>query len=386
MPAFLPRSFVLAFAALLVTACGGGGDGGSPPAPAASQPIAAAPVSRLVVAGDSLADVGTFGLKATVQAAASPAGYPVFPEVVGSGLGFAGQCNFFSSADEGDTFSTNAGCSNFAVASAAIVNPVTRGGDDEPFSVKQQLETALAANGGAWGSGDLVVIDAGANDVAGLADAYVDVQRGGAAEDAVFLAYLGQQLSGSEVVDALSRSDGGSVAARQYMQRLARTHWDTVKANTLDKGATRVELVNIPDITFTPRFRSIAAGLAVEQGAQAGADFQAALRSWIAAFNTELAQLAAGDSRVAIVVYFADFTADNQAPSAFGLANTDAAACGALDFAQCTDAALDASPPAGGAAGWWKTWLYSDPFHPTPRGHELLGESVLAAIARAGWR
>ena len=34
--------------------------------------------------------------------------------------------------------------------------------------------------------------------------------------------------------------------------------------------------------------------------------------------------------------------------------------------------------PAGAAGGanWWKTWLFSDSFHPTPRGHELMADVV----------
>ncbi len=383
------RAALAVGSAFLVVACGGGG--GAPPSSTvlpSNLPLATgAPISRVIVAGDSLADVGTFGYKATVQNASNrAAGYPVYPEIVARELGTGSQCSFFASADEGRTFTTRPACTNFAVASAFIVNPATRGGDDEPFALKEQLVQASAANGGAWRSGDLLVLDAGGNDAAGLADAYLDAQRGGAAEDAVFLAYLGQQLSGSEVVDALRQSDGGSVAARRYMERLARTYWDLVKANALDKGAARVALVNIPDITLTPRFRSITAGVAAERGAQAGADFQAALRSWIVAFNAELVRLATGESRVVVVDYFADFTAQNATPAAFGLTDASVAACGAREFPACTDAALDASPPAGLVAGWWRTWLYSDAFHPTPRGHELLGVSVLGAMQRAGWR
>lgn len=176
--------------------------------------------------------------------------------------------------------------------------------------------------------------------------------------------------------------------AHRYMVRLARTYWDMLRTNTLEKGATRVALVNIPDITLTPRFRSIAAREAAEQGPQAGAEFQAALRSWIVAFNTELARLAAGESRVVVVDYFADFTAHNATPAAFGLTNATQASCPPIGgFLACTDAALDASPAAAGlVAGWWKTWLYSDPFHPSPRGHELQGMGVVGAVQRAGWR
>ncbi len=385
---FPRRAFTAALAAIAVavtTACGGGGDDPAP-APPTAPPSGSGPVARVFVAGDSLADVGTFGFKATVQNAANPAaGYPVYPELVASSLGAGRLCNHFSSSN-GTSFTTNAGCTNFAVGGAQVVNPITRGGSELPLSLEHQLEAAVAANGGAWQSGDLIVIDAGSNDAASLADAYLDARGGGTAEEAVYLALLAQQLDPSEIEDALDQADGGSVAAGLYMRELARTFWDTVKANTLDKGATRVALLEVPDITLTPRFQSIAAGLATTEGAAAATAFQTALRQWITGFNAELARLAAGDSRVALVPYFADFTAQHTNPAAFGLTNVSQESCPPGDFPDCTDAALDAAPPAGLSAGWWKTWFYSDGFHPSPRGHELLADSVNRALARAGWR
>lgn len=392
-PLFSRRALAAALAAtaLALAACGGGNDAGPAPSPAPAPAAGSGTtISRLFVAGDSLADVGTAGVKATVQNAANRAtGYPLYPELVAAALGTPRQCSYFSSTD-GLTFTTHAGCNNFAVAGSEIVNPVIRRGDDGPLSVKFQLETAAAANGGSWQAGDLLLIDAGSNDAAALADAYVDARGGGAAPSTVFLALLGQQLEASTITQALGQSNGASVAADLYMRELARTFWTTVKANTLDKGALRVALLEIPDITLTPRFRDIAAGIATAEGATAATDFQAAVRQWIVDFNAELRQLVADDARVVIVPFFQDFTAELTSPAASGLTNTTQAACAAaaLDFpAACTDAALDASPPTAGLApGWWKTWYFSDGFHPTPRGHELLAASVERALAQAGWR
>ena len=53
----------------------------------------------------------------------------------------------------------------------------------------------------------------------------------------------------------------------------------------------------------------------------------------------------------------------------------------------CSASALSANPPAGvsGGANWWKTYLYSDSFHPTPYGHELLADAVAAAVRAKNW-
>jgi len=383
------RAFTAALAAIaaaVTTGCGGG-DGESPPPPAAPPAASASSINRVMVAGNSLADVGTFGLKATVQNAAAPAaGYPVYPEIVARDLGAGSQCNFFSSSN-GVTFTRNAGCTNFAVGGAQVLNPAPRGGSEVPLSIRFQLEAALEASGGAWRAGDLILLGVGGNDAAALADAYLDA-RGGGAEAAVYLALLAQQLDASDIDDAMAQPDGETAVGGLYMQRLARTFWDTVKTHTLDAGATRVALLNVPDITLMPRFRNIVAGIAAAEGAAEAAAFQGALRQWIVAFNSELAQLTANDPRVVLVPYFEDLSAQTANPSAFGLTNVTDPSCPPVGgFPACTDAALDASPPATGLGpGWWKTWAYSDGFHPSPRGHELLAASVKAALARAGWR
>jgi phospholipase/lecithinase/hemolysin len=169
------------------------------------------------------------------------------------------------------------------------------------------------------------------------------------------------------------------------MQQLAQTYWTTVKAGTLDKGATRVALLNMPDITLTPKFRGIAGEIAAAEGAAAATAYQAAVRQWIVAFNTELARLVAGESRVVLVPVQEAMAAQAATPAAFGLTNvTDASCPPVADFPACTDAALDASPPAGLTAGWWKTWAFANEFHPSPRGHELLAATVEQALARGG--
>ena len=144
------RAFMLtacAAAAVLIAACGGGSAAG----PKTS-------ISRVVVAGDSLADVGTFGMKFTVQNAANPtAGFPIFPQVVAQNFGIASQCNFYASATGGASFTTNPSCTNFAVGGGRVVNPASQGGAAAPFAVPAQLATAATVNGGAWAPTDLLL-------------------------------------------------------------------------------------------------------------------------------------------------------------------------------------------------------------------------------------
>ena len=50
------------------------------------------------------------------------------------------------------------------------------------------------------------------------------------------------------------------------------------------------------------------------------------------------------------------------------------------NFPACTTTALDAAGPTG-----WRNYAFSDGFHPTPRGYEILSELVAVAMGRKGW-
>jgi phospholipase/lecithinase/hemolysin len=374
----------------ILSACGGGGD-------AAGPRVA---INRVVVAGDSLADVGTFGFKFTVQNAAAPAaGFPIFPQIVAQDYGIDGQCSFYRFT--GTTFIQNPapGCTNFAIGAARVVNPASQGGAAGPQSIPLQLATAATVAGGAWGPTDLILVDGGGNDAADLVGAYLGAAGGGAGALA-FQAFLAQQIDAATLGATLSQPNGGALAAGLYMQKVADSYYNAIKASTLDKGATHVAVLNAPDITLTPRFRAVLGGVAQASGggtagATAAATLQGAIRQWIGAFNAQLKTRIGSDERVALVDFNADFTDEVSNPAAYALANVTQAACPvtgvdsqglpAYNFPACTSAALDAAPPAGAAAGWWQNWTFSDGFHPTPFGHRLLAASVARALARAGW-
>ena len=370
--------------AAILAGCGGGG-GTEPPR---------ASIARVVVAGDSLADAGTFGLKFTVQNAASPAGFPIFPQIVASDFGVAAQCNFY--VFTGSTFVQNstAGCTDFAVGGGRIVNTASNGGVTAPFDIPVQLATAVQVAGGSWKSTDLVLVDGGGNDAADLVTAYLGAGTG-AGGLANYQAFLAQQLDAATIAATLSQANGPALAAGLYMQKLADTYYGAIKANALDKGATHVAVLNVGDITLTPRFQQVLAAVGNSSGAAAAAQLQGAIQQWLGAFNSRLAADVGGDGRVALVDFYAAMTDEMAHPADYGLTNVTTPACPitgvdssglpTYTFATCTSAALDAAPPAGAAAGWWQTYAYSDSFHPTPFGHRLIAASVSRAMARAGW-
>ena len=99
-----------------------------------------------------------------------------------------------------------------------------------------------------------------------------------------------------------------------------------------------------------------------------------------------------------IVDFYTAFNDQIAAPAQFALTNVKTPACPitgvgsdglpTYTFTTCTATALSvATPPAGatGGANWWKTYAFSDGFHPTPYGHQLVAQLISRALANAGW-
>ena len=360
-----------------------------------------APIHKVYVMGDSLADVGTFGFKFTVQDANSAKGFPIWPQIVANNVGVDGgaQCNFFQFNNTTFVPNSTAGCTNYAIGGGRVVVKAAEGGTANPQTVGTQLKTrALAGN---YTGNDLLLIDGGGNDAADLVGAYLG-SGSGTAGLAAYQTFLEQQLDRDTIAALLPQNNGPALAAGAYMQKLADTFVADITTHALNKGADRVAVLNMPDITLTPRFRAVLAGVAAQvtaqagaqAGAQASAQLQGAIQQWIGAFNQQLKTRTATEKRIVVVDFFNEFTQQVAKPASYGLTNateavcpvtgTDSSGLPSYTFPLCTNAALNALP--GKAANWWNNHMFSDGFHPTPFAHTLLAQSVMRSIDQAGWR
>jgi outer membrane lipase/esterase len=344
--------------------------------------------TKVYVMGDSLNDVGATGKKYTVQDSSNPKGFPIWTQILASHYGVDGsrQCTRYQSIGNSFELNTMSDCTNYAVGGGRIVVSAAQGGSSNPKTVGTQM----AAFTGTYGLLDLVLIDGGGNDAADLVTKYL----GAASDLAAYQTFLLQQLDATTVGALLPQPNGAALAAGAYMQQLANTFHGQITDRVLGKGAKRVVVLNMPDITLTPRFKMVLASVSAQAGAAAATALQGAIRQWIGAFNAQLASNFAGNSRVKVVDFYGELTNQVNNQATYGLTNAQDAVCpitglGAdglpdYDFVQCTSAALDAQP--GKTAGWWKTYSFSDGFHPTPRGHELMADTVKAAMSSAGWQ
>lgn len=369
---------------LLVAGCGGGATADTTPKVA---------INSVKVFGDSLQDSGTFGYKFTVQSSSNA----IYVERVAAAYGQT-LCNFFTFT--GTTFAVNTaktGCTNFAIGGGRITY-TGAGGAANPINVGTQMATYAAA--GSYSGSDLVIVDGGGNDSADLVGAYLGIQKDSGAS---FMALLGTLQMQAQAGAALQSGDPAKIAqvAGAYMTALADKFYTQIKTSVLDKGATHVVVMNIPDITLTPRFQMVLDGIAAAYGggaagATARAQSQALFQGWMTAFNTELAAKFAGNDSVALIDFYKGFQDQFAAPAQFGLTNVKTPACPVTgvgsdglptySFPTCTDSALSAAPqPGTSGPDWWKSYAFSDSFHPTPYGHQLTQQLIAKTLATKGW-
>ncbi|OSZ67296.1 SGNH/GDSL hydrolase family protein [Hydrogenophaga sp. IBVHS2] len=361
------RSGVVAalMAAFVLTACGGGGPS----------------VSAVKVVGDSLADSGTFGFKFTVQ------GNPIWTDLVADAVDAPALCPRYAA-----TSATNvvlnpqaAGCTSYAVGGARINPPGGAAADTSPLSVVQQLKTLAAEQ--RFKPDEMLLVDGGGNDVADLVTAYLTAGlplAAGGDGGASYGALLGELLTPAEVGANLANP---LAAGSLYMTRLADLLADTVEQQALRRGALRVVVVNVPDVTVTPRFL-VTLQLIASQGPSGPANaagVKGLAGTWVKAFNDRLNARLGKKPQVAIVDFNRLLTQWVTTPAAFGLTNVTTPACPnlapagslpAYNIAACTTASLNAS--FGNDS--WRSYVFSDNFHGTPKTNELVADAVLDAV------
>lgn len=376
------RWWAVAAVAGLLAACGGGDN---PP------PVT---TSSVKVVGDSLADSGVFGFKFTVQ------GNAIWTERVTSSVGAPALCPRYIAQSASLVVANPAAtaCTSYGVGGARI-NPADPGADDTPFSVVKQLATLASEK--PFSPDELLLVDGGGNDVADLAGRYLLAIGGNTLG---FDALVEELLTTQEITGAGTLPAVGTL----YMQRLADKLADAITTHALNRDASRVVVLTVPDVTVTPRFLAVLAGVALQVNSQPGAspgdgeavaaDVKALVNAWVQAFNAQLRSRLGAQSRVAIVDFYASLNQWVSAPASYGLTNATTPACPRVgtdssglptyDIANCTATLLDTPPlPVGEtAAGWWQTYVFSDNFHGTPRTNELMAQTVVQALVAKGWK
>jgi outer membrane lipase/esterase len=361
---------VASAASLLLAACGGGGNGDQSPR---------VRYTATVSFGDSLSDVGTYattnlkaatgGGKFTVNGPSGKNWTELLSAQLGTGTACAAQTGLESSgplAVFAQAIATHPGCYGYAQGGARVTNPVGPGnkaliaaGDTSGYvgqltvPVVTQINNHLTAVGGNFSGTELVTVMAGGNDV------FINLATVSAG-----------QATPTQAVTAMAQA-GGELAA--YIKNLI-----------LAKGATRVVVVNLPDVSQTP--------LAYAQSAEV----QGLINLMTTTFNAQLhaglldgtsGALLAGVLEVDAYTQGRDQVAN---PATYGLTNVTTPAC---DLTNANTANTKTMPFASSLvcstdtliAGDTSRYEFADTVHPTPFAYQLLAQFVAKRMIESGW-
>lgn len=154
--------------------------------------------------------------------------------------------------------------------------------------------------------------------------------------------------------------------------------------NMISKGAKRVVVTNLPDVSLTPYALSTING--------SDNSTQQLVLAMTMAFNERLRADLTGLPNVLFVDVFTENQRQIANPAQFGLTNVTGMACN-LDYPN-NMFATEGVPSSGSSlvcntnnliAGNTSRYLFADSVHPTPYGHKLLAQLVTKELVLAGW-
>lgn len=382
-----------AAAAALLAACGGD----EATVPGSGQPAGAPTTpgtfSAVVSFGDSLSDVGAyapatslsgtgaapyFGGKFTVNGAggtvwvenlATRLGLVTTPAEVGFGASSV-KCPAAASPALAGT------CTAYGQGGARVTDPSGIGKTSGFLTVpvKTQIANHLARFT-SFKSSDLILVWGGNN------DAFIQFGAFSAAATVIQTDAAAGRITADE---ANRRLFNAQTTAQAEMKKAALELAGYVKSEILAKGGRYVAVFNLPDSTLTPF------------GSTLPPSARPVLSALVDTFNLWLRD---GLTDVAVKIIDQNAFGKEVAarPAAYGIVNNAVPACDAAAIAILSGGAVTdgsslfcnstvGAPYYGLRAGASiTTWQYADGVHPTPGGHKIISDYVLAQLRAFGW-
>jgi phospholipase/lecithinase/hemolysin len=388
------RSWALtAVAAALLAACGGD----DPAVPGSGQP-AGAPTTRgtftaVVSFGDSLSDAGAyapatsltgdgrapyFGGKFTTNGA----GGTVWVENVATQLGIAltpAEVGFAGTSVKCPAAAVPAlanSCTAYGQGGSRVTdaNGIGKATGALTVPMKTQIANHLARFT-SFKASDLIMVWGGNN------DAFIQFGAFSAAATAIQTDALAGRITPDQAKTQLFQAQ---TAAQAEMKKAALELAGYVKTEILAKGGVYVAVFNLPDSTLTPF------------GSTLPADAKPVLSALVDTFNLWLQEGLTG-----VPVKIVDQNTPGKdvyaRPAAYGITNNAVPACDATAISAITRGAVTdgsslfcnatvGAPFYGLRAGASiNTWQFADGVHPTPGGHKIISDYVLAQLRAFGW-
>ena len=388
------RSWALmAMAAALLAACGGS----EPDVPGTGQPSGAPSTlgtfTAVVSFGDSLSDVGAYApatsLTGNGQApyfggkfTTNGAGGTVWVENVATRLGLLvtpGEAGFGAASVKCPAAAVPAlatTCTAYGQGGSRVTDPNGIGKTTGALTVpvKTQIANHLQRFT-TFKASDLILVWGGNNDV------FIQFGAFTAAATQIQTDAAAGRISANEANLRLFQAQS---AAQGELKRAALELSGYVKTEILAKGGRYVAVFNLPDSSLTPF------------GSTLPASVKPVLSALVDTFNLWLRDGLSGVA-VKIIDQNAPGKDVHANPARYGLVNNTVPACDAAKIQAITGGAVTdgsslfcnstAGVPYNGlrAGADVNTWQFADGVHPTPGGHRIISDYVLAQLRSFGW-
>jgi outer membrane lipase/esterase len=256
-------------------------------------------------------------------------------------------------------------------------------GATDPTTAAQAIGLAMATEAGRGSDTNTVIsaaVVAAASQPGNLAVGAPDVYG-----PMLTTAQTAANTAGNAAGNLYAATTGASIAVTGMVSAAAELS-ASVK-NMLAKGAKRIVVTNLPDVSLTPY---ALATITVTAGVTDNSTQQLVL-AMTKAFNDKLKADLAGISGLLYVDVFSENQSQVANPSQFGLSNVKDMACdlrygiNPLASVGKADGSSLVCKPSNLITGNTSRYLFADSVHPTPYGHKLLSQLVTKELVLAGW-
>ena len=373
-------------AAAVMVGCGGGSSGGD-------QQLRVSYTS-LVSFGDSLSDVGSYQVGGVVAMGGgkyttnSPADKN-WTELIAAQMGLAAPCPAQKGLDGNAAYGfsvpvvNTAACLNYAQGGSRVTNPVgpgnkLLGGSNATIGqltvpIVTQIQNHLTKVSNKFSGTELVTVMAGANDVfiqlATVSGKVSAAQAAGAAA----AADPSNSVKAATASAYATAAAGAPQAAVTAMGTAGVELASYIKTLILANGATKVLVLNIPDIKGTPF------GKSTDDSTQGLIDLM------VTTFNDQLKAGLKDQQGVLLVDAYTASKDETANPAQYGISNATVPAC-ILD--NPSKNALGSSLVCNSSnliSGDVSKYLFADTVHPSSYGFQLLAQLVAKELTLAKW-
>lgn len=263
------------------------------------------------------------------------------------------------------TAATAAGTAAGATAFATSLATQLAAGATNPATAAQSIGLAIQTEAARTGHTDTTIVQAAVG-------AAVQAGYTAAAQPAVYGPIVAKAQAAATAAGTTAGANYAAANGAAIVTALGTAGAELaalVKNQIIAKGANYVVVNALPDVAGTP------------SGKSQSADTQKLIAAAVDAFNTQLKNGIAGETKALYVDLYAISHDQVTNPAPYGLTNTTTPACGPNQLGTSSLVCTKSNVIAGDVSHY----MFADEIHPTPFENSLIARYVLLQMSGKGW-